>query len=576
MAKLTTKRRLHLLVVAVGIAGLLVFFQNCTGLSAKSPAAIARGLSSPAPSPSPLPVDDEPTLSYAERRAALDTQRLREWTPTHPYWEVFWDGEDTPADNVPGPFMWDNPIDDDWYEPLVSGYDYYWVPFRLNTYYTTASRGFMTVDRTFAIGSNQKTGSIFRRDEYLDPEFTHALYGVTIELRVKLLSTSGKGAFFINYVGRDCTASVALSGSTADSPVGEISSGSVYGNHTNAKAFDTTTDMVTLRLVRNPGVPTFDVYLVAYADKNANKPITFQKIHEAACLSEYKVGSSFWVHFPYIQIGDNSNESHSNAAFIIDYARYRRDAVHPNEILPSVHPRTPVPLPESGTDEHLFTSGYLGVYSGGYFGEGLPWTDANASVMGKIQPRGTVSTFSQQSDGIMRLLAGPEKKNSVDIEVLHPKGIVDGGAWTMEVRAKVHSTSGERGFRMAYMDTYGAITLFLSPGKVETALGTKPAGFLSYTMDTTDRFHIYRLVRKAGDIYAQLYIDNDPIPKIVDQHLSAESENAGRNPSLWFGTVEIFPQATGWPRLWTHGDIDVDYVRWHGYAIAPTKINDDV
>ena len=44
--------------------------------------------------------------------AHLAAQRKTAWTPKNLYWEVLYDGIDTPADNVPGPFMWDNPIDD--------------------------------------------------------------------------------------------------------------------------------------------------------------------------------------------------------------------------------------------------------------------------------------------------------------------------------------------------------------------------------------------------------------------------------------------------------------------------------
>ncbi len=499
--------------------------------------------------------------SFEERLAELESKRNEVWRPKHPFWEVVYDGVDTPGDNVPGPFMWDNPIDDDWFDPLLFGENVFLDQFRLNT----PGRGLLTVDRNYL--ATGKTGSLFRRDEYLAPSFTRALFGITLEVRVKLMAKSQPDSFFINYVGSDCTISVSLSGATALSSVGTIASGSIYGNHSGHIAFDTTSDFVTLRLVRGPQFKTFSVYVVAYASPDAIKPAQFQKLHDGTCDSGFKVGSAPGINFPYVQVGDNSNDAGKNASYILDFVRYRRDAILPEDPLQSLQSRTPPALPDPpvGNDENSFLYGFFG---------DVPVDSPEAKfLMGQSVIVGGPTTSFKPSglQGVIQLQTG--NNGHADIEIGKPFGLVDQGGFTIEARLKALPDHGQRGFRISFLDQLGSVSMFISADRVETALGTKPAGFQSHRMDTTDGFHIYRIVRKAGELYAHLYVDNDPVPVIVDQHLSAETESRGfdANPILSFGGFRIYPEPFVLPVKTTSANILIDYIRWHSSSHAPSK-----
>lgn len=551
------------LLLVAALAMTIVVFQNCSqdynAVQPRSPASSQTSIPSLDNDPPTTNTNVETRRTVQERMADLQKRRLKEWTPKNPYWEVYWDGSDTPGDNVAGPFMWDNPVDDDWFDPLLNGSSVYMDQFRLNT----PSRGFMTVDRTS--GANYKTGSIFRRDEWLWPEFIRAIYGITIELRVKLLRSSGVDAFSINYVGADCTVSVALSGASAKSSVGTISSGSIYGGHTNHRALDTTSDFITLRLVRGPNFSNFEVFVVAYADPDASMPASYSNVHVGTCDPQFKVGSAPAASFPYIQIGDNSNEPHHNAAYVIDFVRYRRDAIFPNQPLASIHGRVPVTLPATAPKNED------ALYTGGYYGD-VP-VDSSAVRNGLSKDArlygGAGPWKSSGSTGVALLDTSGDKYS--DFEIIHPHGLPDKGAYTIEARLKLLPESGDRGFRISHLDALGSVSLYLSPKKVETGMGTKPAGFLKHAMNTTDDFHVYRIVRTAGSLYAHVYVDNDPVPVIVDQHLSAETESRGfeANPILSFGGYRVYPEPFVFPVKTTHTKILIDYIKWHPAAYAP-------
>jgi hypothetical protein len=490
-----------------------------------------------------------------QRMAQLEATRVRDWRSKNPYWEVVYDGTATSGDNVSGAFMWDNPIDDDWFDALAEGQVAYLDQFRLDT----PARGFMQVDRTYR--KNFKTGSIFRRDEWFDPKHAGANFGTTFEVRFKLLPSSQRDAFFVNLIGADCTVSVALSGSIAGFPRGAFSTGSIYGGNTNHRAFDTTTDFVTLRLVRGPLAPRYEIFLVAYANESDAQPASFAKIDEGMCDAAFKVGSAPGVDTPYFQVGDNSNEISSNAAYTLDFVRYRRDAVQPSQPLPSVQPRQVPLLPTRAPANEAFAIGYDGRLPGA---TGFPELGADVRVAGARaawKPSGI--------EGVALLETGDAAHS--DVEIIKVNGLKDREGYTIEARIRILPESGPRGFRITPLDTRGAVSMFFSPDKVELALGTKPSGFQAFKIDTTNAFHTYRLVRKPEDLYAFLYIDEDPVPAIVDQHLSAETESRGfaSNPILMFGAYRAYPEPFVYPVKTTSGALLIDYIRWHGAAYAP-------
>jgi hypothetical protein len=143
------------------------------------------------------------------------------------------------------------------------------------------------------------------------------------------------------------------------------------------------------------------------------------------------------------------------------------------------------------------------------------------------------------------------------------------GDITIEARVKVLPSTDPRGFTIMLSDEMGTVSLMFSATKVETGLGVKNVGWRdigiqSFAMDTTSDFHVYRLVRQAHQLYAQLYVDDNPIPVITDQHLEA-STGMSLTPSdvyLEFGAA-LRPGPT------LNGQAHIDYIRWAPTAFSP-------
>ena len=108
---------------------------------------------------------------------------------------------------------------------------------------------------------------------------------------------------------------------------------------------------------------------------------------------------------------------------------------------------------------------------------------------------------------------------------------------TIEARIKVLPDSQEGGFDLLANDTVGDTSLVLSPNKVQLMHAYFDVGAATYTMDTTDDFHIYRLTRPANGLYWQLFIDNSPVAQIQNQHSGGDEIPFSR---IWFGDV-AFP-----------------------------------
>jgi hypothetical protein len=148
-------------------------------------------------------------------------------------------------------------------------------------------------------------------------------------------------------------------------------------------------------------------------------------------------------------------------------------------------------------------------------------------------------------------------------------GITNKGDITIEARIKVLQSSGRRGFSMIYLDGKGSTALFLSPDKAELAPGMKnvgwrDVGFQSSSLDTTDRFHTYRIVRPANSMYSYLYIDDNPIPAVYDQHAD------GHMGSLFLPQPVIEFGAGAHPDPWrSTTNVQIEYIRWAPTAYAP-------
>src|SRR5207249_4278947 len=84
-------------------------------------------------------------------------------------------------------------------------------------------------------------------------------------------------------------------------------------------------------------------------------------------------------------------------------------------------------------------------------------------------------------------------------------------------------------------------------------------GQASLGMDTTDAFHTYRLTRDTDGLYWSLYVDNNSVASIADQHSGGSLIGFSR---IWFGDIN-FPVPANAP------DVQIDYIRWHEGANAP-------
>ena len=421
-------------------------------------------------------------------------------------WEVQYDGIDSAADNVPNHLRWDSVIDDDWNQFGGSS-------FELNS----PSPGFMSVDRVSNPADHGKTGNIWVRD----PILRHA-DGFTMEVGVKLEPNSNTDAFSMTYLDDGGSFGVHLS------PNQIKAGGLAASNPGNTVAYNTTSNFHTYRIVKQPNSRSISVYI----DGNPNPVVT------GTGTNAYAVGSSDYLQYPRILIGDNENNPIYNAHYTLDFVRYRRGATAPGETPPAFAPRA---LPDPPTPAN--PSGETWVT--GYDGDGQP------SSSGWIQGGGSV--WNQQPDGVMELdgLANARLDNVT--------GWNNQAGITIEARIKVMPDSDEGGFNLVANDQLGDTALVLSPDKVELSLAHMPAGQATFAMDTTDDFHIYRLTREANGLYWNLYIDNNPVATIANQHAGGNLLSFSR---IWMGDV-------GFPNPASSPHVLIDYVRWHEGATAP-------
>ena len=208
-------------------------------------------------------------------------------------WDIDYEGVDSAADDVANYLRWDSAIDDDWNQPNTS--------FKLNT----PSPGFMSVDRVTNPADNNKTGNIWIRDPILANSV-----GFTMEVGVKILSNSELNAFSMTYLDDAGSFGVHLSPD-------QIKAGDLASAGTGSTIVrDTTDGFHTYRIVKLPNSHTIRVYI----DNNPTPVMT------SAGDSNYAVGSSPYLLYPRVLIGDNENNTSYNANYVLDFVRYHRGA----------------------------------------------------------------------------------------------------------------------------------------------------------------------------------------------------------------------------------------------------------
>ncbi|MBI5532592.1 MAG: hypothetical protein HY898_07750 [Deltaproteobacteria bacterium] len=489
----------------------------------------------------PVHVETNPALQpFLQAINALGVARYAAWSKSFGIWEVEYDGTGAPTDNVPMAFAWDNPIDDDGLGVYAAGRG-----FRFDT----PSVGFLTVDRHADPADWGKGSVISRRDEFLDSS-----YGLTLEFRAAIFPDSGiydgvdHDAFRVHYQMENGVVLGLFLSPTA------IKAGG-YVLPTASVAFDTTA-FNTYRIVQDPGSSHFSVYV-----NDVTTPIL-----EGDGTDQYPVSSVVDHEHPTIIIG---GEGVYRAHFTLDYVRYRRGAYPPGSSIPPPLTRSPSPLPPPlpACTSVEFHPGFDGTL--------LP-NDPGSVVEGyqSAPPSG----WKLLPGGIVELNELPPSGNVQTAYVSAIPNVQGKGDITIEARIRVMPDSQPRGFSIVLSDDMGTVTLFLSPDRAELALGIKNVGLRDIgiqaaPMVTTDQFHLYRLVRPANQLYAHLYIDDDPVPRIVDQHGDA-SMRLGLLPSpttayLEFGHMFNPESAPGVPLL---GHVQIDFIRWSPTAYGPSAI----
>ena len=451
--------------------------------------------------------------TYEKGMASLERTRKARWAaaPEGKLWDIVYTGIGTPSDVRYSPQTWDNPIDDDWRDPRVSAESY-----ALNVPQT----GYLTVNRNAHPDDERKTGNIWRHDEAL----TNA-QALTIEVAVQLKPESDPGAFFI------ALHNDMYSGALLLSPNG-FRFGRVQASTSteNFVRFNTTDKSHVYRIVKEANSSRVTVYV-------DGKRLWYGELPGPSIKRSNIIYS--------LLVGDNSNDPNFNASYVLNYVKYRRGAFPPTKTLTPVETRTPPPLPSQHADKSAFPK------TGRIDGTAIP-----------VGLRGTPAAWRLRPNGILEL----NTKSAANINsqtIFFPTGLSDKGDFTLEARINVLADSDDRGFAINHFDRLGGISLVLSPTKAELFQGGKPVG--SQAVKITSGYHTYRLVRVAKDKnglvrLAHLYIDNNPVPIIVDQRLSGVAPT----PQLQIGDFEF-------PNVDKHAHVLIDYITWQRGAYAPPR-----
>jgi hypothetical protein len=392
------------------------------------------------------------------------------------------------------------------------------------------------VDRVTDPADHHKTGNMWIRDPVLSNEA-----GITLEVRVRIEPNSMSDSFSITYLDELGSWGVHLSPD-------RVKAGALaQGGTGNVVAFDTTNDFHLYRVVMPPNT----LHLSVYVDNSPVPLVTGTGTGAAA------VGSADRLAYPRVLVGDNSNNTIYNAHYVLDFIRYRRGVTAPGEAPGPLSDRLFPPLPPPADENESWTPGFEG--------DALP-------ALPEWVPGGSLSRWTLHGDGTIELntLAGAANARNDA-----PTGWPNLEAVTIEARIKVYDDSEDGAFNLWANDTLGGTSLNLSPDRAELSHGGKPAGRAPYLMDTTDGFHVYRIVREALDpfenpirlgreMYWHLFIDDNPVPAVAWQHCVGWS--------LAYSRIVFGDFAYPIPDNGCH--VRIDYIRWHEGASAPARFAD--
>ncbi|MBI4133179.1 peptidoglycan-binding protein [Candidatus Uhrbacteria bacterium] len=449
-------------------------------------------------------------------------------------WDNIYNGTDSAADNVPNPFRWMSAIDDDWNFNWWNGEPLFNATFRLNS----PGRGLMYVNRAYNSADQNKTGNIWTEDPVLQSASSE---GVTIEASVELLPESQKDAFVFNFVNEKGAVNwtVALTPSHNEQ-TGRVRVG-IGDASDNIFSYDITPHVLhTVRVIQSPAHgSTFALHVyIDGAEAGYGE------------VSRLPLGTSdqqTFFYYPRVLIGDTSNAPDMNAAYILDYAKYRRGEIAPNQGLTALSSRSAPALPPAASSAEAF-SGALS----------------------------SLAEFNARISGGASLVAGPDGKTlwnaTSNVMLCNPPGTSGTSGATVEAKLKVHPGSDPYQWALNYVDGMGSATFSVSENGITMNSGTTGVGLTTHSLDLTDGYHVIRLVRPASSVYAYLYVDGIAVPVISDYHIGGDKTPAtcrfagqsANESRLFFGQLDYpVPSQSAKP------NVEVEYVRWNGVPAAP-------
>lgn len=489
--------------------------------------------------------DTDSAPSDVERWAALETLRATNFRTrihqgTHlattvegaTGWELFFDGTDTPADpgplGLPSALAWDVPVDDDY---VLGGS---LVGVRPNT----PSPGFYTVDR---VNDRQKRGYITRRLEHVT-----LATGITIEARLRVDASSEARAIWVEHVFTEGNFTLFVS----PDEVG-LGAASTEPTPLVSMAVDAT-QFHTYRLVRMPN----ERRVMLFVDPVATDNRPSLSLEAAPSLPASEPGEP-----PLVLIGDNLQPSGpgdpAEGFMVLDYAAISAGGFLPGAPIRAAGLRsTPWPEPETATSR--FSA------PGRYTCDVVPAWSA-IPPPGVPTLRGSASgvtagpALTPPRDGVIRIDTAVANFQIDDSPIFDSVG-----DWTIEFCLQILPETDLYGVGASFIDGIGAAAILWSRDRVSLMMGTKAAGIRSHMMDTTNAFHAYRLVHRAGEFVVHLYVDGDPVPVLFDYRLEATQFRpvAGTETRLVFGIDDPTPHRAG--------RVLLDSILWQRAALAPS------
>jgi hypothetical protein len=145
----------------------------------------------------------------------------------------------------------------------------------------------------------------------------------------------------------------------------------------------------------------------------------------------------------------------------------------------------------------------------------------------------------------------------------------DSAGFTLELGLLMYSDTQADSYNITYLDNGGSLGVHLSNDHIRGgSLDEKAAfGWVAYMMDTTDRYHIYRIVKDAGGHNFNVYIDNCPT-SVLNGTGTSDFASSLSNAGLLYPRILIGDNEND---AAYNAHYTLDFVRYRRGAIAPTS-----